>query len=257
MSSYIKSEFYRLIRNRATYLFIGICSVILMSSNVVLAAVKYAESDFPYATTGFSYGNIISSMNIVFLLCIMVGSMIFGNEHNNHTMKNCVSYGIPRGTIYFSKFMVEIVYSLIAFTIITGFHVISANLLLENSGPGTFTLLLHTLFACLPLLLSALATTNCFVFIIEGTGSGIAAIVGVLVAIPTVSNLLGMKFDFFAQLSKVLPWNLINAIDFEKYTLILPWEGNAGYRNYWLVGIIWMIGISLLGYVVFRKKEIK
>ena len=200
MSSYIKSEFYRLIRNRATYLFIGICSVILMSSNVVLAAVKYAESDFPYATTRFSYGNLNSSMNMVFLLCIMVGSVIFGNEHNNHTMKNCVSYGIPRGTIYFSKFIVEIVYSLFAFTIITGFHLISANLLLENSGPGTFTLLLHTLFACLPLLLSALATTNCFVFIIEGTGSGIAAIVGVLVAIPTVSNLLAMKFDFFSQL---------------------------------------------------------
>ncbi len=259
MSSYIKSEFYRLLRNKWTYLFVMICSLLMISSNIVLAAVNYAEINFSYATTRFSLANLYSSLSMVFILCIMVASMVFGNEHSNHTMKNSVSYGISRSTIYFGKLIVEITYALVSFVIITGLHTISAYVLLENSGPGEVELLLRNCFVCLPLLLFALATTNCFLFIIEATGGGIAAITGLLIALPLVSNLLGMKFRFFYNLSRVLPWNMINEIgvDSDTRSLLLYWEGAAGYRNYWLIGILQMIIVSLIGYIIFQKKEIK
>lgn len=259
MLSYIKSEFYRILHNKWTYLFIIICSALLISSNVVLAAVSYTESTFPYGNTAFSIGNFISSIAFVFILCITVASMIFGNENGNHTMKNSVSYGISRGTLYFGKLIVEIVYSVIAFVIITSFHVASAYLLLENSHAGEMMELGKMFVAGFPLFLFVLATANCFAFLMEGSGAAIGVDVGILIAFPIICSFLGMKFDIFHRLAAVLPWNIVNnmGIETDPYGLVLPWTGNAAYYNCWLAGMIQMLLVIILGFVIFRKKEIK
>jgi ABC-type transport system involved in multi-copper enzyme maturation permease subunit len=236
-----------------------ICSGLLISSNIVLAAVKAADARFPYATTKFSLANFYTSFAVVFFLCICIASLVFGNEYFNHTFKNNISYGITRGQIYFGKLIVEIIYSLTAFIVITGCHVASAYILLDNSGPEHLTLLLKTSVTVLPLLIYALAAANCFLFIIESTGAAIGAVIGLLLALPQISNLLGMKFTIFRMLSKILPFNMINNMgyDFEKCKLILPWEGAIGYYNYWIYGLAEFVIIMLIGFVVFRKKEIK
>jgi ABC-type transport system involved in multi-copper enzyme maturation permease subunit len=259
MSNYIKSEIYRVLHSLGTYMFIIICSALLISSNIVLFAVKCAEPDFPYATTAFSISNIISSFIFIFILCMTVGSMIFAKEHSNHTMKNSVSYGISRGTLYFGKLIVAILYSIVAFAIIVGLHVASAYLLLEHSNVNELEVLLRTSFVSLPLLLFALAATNCFSFIIEGSGAAIGAEVGLLIAFPIISQFLGMKFEVFRKLSKVLPWCMLNnlGLDMDSFTLVLPWAGNSGYYNYWLAGSVQMILITVIGLIIFRKKEIK
>lgn len=256
MLSYIKSEFYRIWHNKGSYLFIAICSLLLVSSNIILAAVKAAEPSFSYASTYFAFSTFYSSIIFVFFLCISVASIIFGNEHSNHTMKNSISYGINRGNIYFGKLIVEVAYAMIAFAIITGMDILTAYLLLENSGIEHLYLLLKVCFVVLPLLLCAIAVTNCFLFILESMGSAVGAVLGILLALPLVSNFLGMKFQVFALLAKVLPYNLLTKMDFdyEKIELILP--GN-GAIDYWLIGIIELIVFALVGFVVFRKKEIK
>ncbi len=259
MTSYLKSEFYRILHNMKSYLFIGICSLLLISSNVILAIVKYSDSTFKYANTDFAIRNYCGSIIFVFFLCVMVASMIFGNEHNNHTMKNSISYGISRGVIYFSKLIVEIVYSIAALIIITGMHIGSAYLLLENSSPRSLELLARACFVSIPLFLFVLATTNCFAFIIESSGAGFAATSGLIIALPIASNFLGMRFASIKKFAEILPLNLVNSIGINgtDYYIDLPWDGNAGYYNYWLAGLIQMVIIMLIGYVVFRKKEIK
>lgn len=258
MILYIKSEGYRILRNKWTYLFIGICSLLLLSSNIVLAVVKHSDSSFPYATTKFSLTNVNTSMSMVYLLCIMVSSMVFGNEHTNHTMKNNVSYGISRGTIYFGKLLVQIIYSVLAFAIIIGIHVLSSYLLLENSGISELSFLVRSCTASLPLFIFGLAVTNCFVFNIEGSGA-IAATSGIMIALPLVTNMLGMKFSLFSELGKILPWNILNDSSFDEVTksIIMYWSSNTGYRNCWVIGLVQLIIISLIGYLWFRKKEIK
>ncbi|HEY5585267.1 MAG TPA: ABC transporter permease [Ruminiclostridium sp.] len=259
MSSYLKSEFYRLIHYKWTYLFIGICSVLLLSSNIVLAVVRSTDSSFPYATTKFSFSNAYNNMPIVFILCIMLAIMIFGNEHNNHTMKNCVTYGIPRGTIYLGKFLVQIAYAIIAFMIIIGVHILSGYLLLENSGPKEFELLIRTSLACLPFFIFGLATTNAFVFILEGVGSAVSVSCGIMLAFPLICNLLGMRFQAFEKLGGFLPWNIMSSIEYNQaeHTLHMFWDTATGFRNCWVFGIIQTVLIVGIGYLLFRKKEIK
>jgi ABC-type transport system involved in multi-copper enzyme maturation permease subunit len=259
MLNYLKSEFYRILHNKVTYLFIIICSILLVSANVVLAAVKATDEKFPYATTKFSLGLFYSDFMMVLLLCIAVAAIIFGNEHNNHTMKNSISYGISRGKIYCGKLIVELLYAFAAFILITGIYIGSSYLLLENSGSGHLELLFETSFAVLPLLIFAVGATNCFLFLLESTGSSIGAVVGLLMGLPLVCNLLGMKFKLFADFANLLPYNMINAMQFDsdKYQLTLLWTGNAGYRNYWLIGIAELLLISWIGLLGFNKKEIK
>lgn len=258
MLLYIKSECYRLLRYKWTYFFIGICSLLLLSSNIVLAVVKQADKNFPYATTYFSFANVYSSLIMVYVLCMAVSGMIFGNEHANHTMKNSVSYGITRGTIYFGKLLVQIVYAIAAFAIIVGIHVISGYLLLENSGIQELRILLRACTASLPLLVFGLAASNCFTFNIEGSGA-IAASGGLMIALPLVCNALGMKFRLFQESAKLLPWNILSFAGKDEVTgsLVLYWTSDTGYRNCWVIGMVQMILISLIGFAWFKKKEIK
>ncbi|MGF7143134.1 ABC-type transport system involved in multi-copper enzyme maturation permease subunit [Anaerotaenia torta] len=257
MISYIKSETYRMLHNKGNYLFILICSALLISSNVVLAVVDGTSKNFPYANTNFSLGMLYTSLSMVFLLCISVTSIAFGNEYGNHTMKNSISYGISRGHIYFGKLISSILYAFVAFIVICGLYLLTGYGLLEHSHGPEMEILLKAVLAALPLFLYAVAVTNCFSFLLEGSGSAITAIVSTMLAFPYVCNLLGMKFQFFQMLAKILPWNLINNMDFNSSDLILPWEGATGYYYYWIAGVVQMLLFVILGYVVFRRKEIK
>jgi ABC-type transport system involved in multi-copper enzyme maturation permease subunit len=258
MINYIRSEFYRLLRNRGAYFFILVCSALITSAHVVLAAVAHKEAGFSYANTSFAFSLFFGSLPAVFLLCVTVVSIVFGNEYSNHTLKNSISYGISRGSIYFGKLIVEIIYAMIAFAIITGVDIGTAYLLLEDSGPDSLELLFKFSFVALPELLFSLAATNCFLFILESNGAAIAAIMGTTVAYPIVNQYLGLKFDIFAKLNTILPWNIINKINFDdKLQMIAPWAGKDGYTNCWLFGMLWMVIFVLIGFVVFRRKEVK
>lgn len=258
MRQYMKSEFYRVFHSYNSYIFIGVCSLLLLSSNVVLASVKYMDKTFPYATTYFSFANLYASFLAIYLLCVMIASMIFGNEYGNRTLKNSVSYGISRGAVYFGKLLVEVIYAGIAFVIISGVHLTSAYLLLENSGQGNLVLFFKTTFLCFPLLLFAIGASNCFIFLFDSTGTAISAIMGLLVALPLVSNLLGMKFDAIQKFADILPFNMIRNIDFDfhKLELILKWNENTWYY-YWMSGIIQMVIVVMAGFIIFNKREIK
>ncbi len=258
MNRYIKSELYRMLRMKGTYLFILISSLLLVSANIVLAAVKLSDKTFPYATTDFAFSNVEGNMLMILFLCIMVAVMVFSNEHNNHTMKNSISFGITRNTLYFGKFIVQILYALVAFIIIIGIEILSAYLLLSNSGTAALVLLLKTCFLCLPIFFLGLALTNCFAFTFEGTGATVSASIGVLLAIPLVTNLLGMKFRFFHKLSDIMPFNMVNSIDinFKEHTLTTIW-GADSFRNYWLIGILEMLLFIAIGYFAFKKREVK
>ncbi len=259
MINYIKSEIYRIFHNKSSYLFIIICSLLLMSSNILLAIMKHQDQTFGYATTNFAFSFVYSQMSILFILCIMVASITFGNEYGYHTMKNSVSYGINRKDIYLGKFIVQIIYAIAAFLIILGVYVLTGYLLLENTGSDDLRLLLMTALISLPQFIFAIAVTNCFLFAIDSSGAAIAASCGAMIVLPQLSNILGMKFVFFTKLRSVLPWNLMNSIgfDMDRHELKLNWELSEGYRNYWMFGLIQAILFIIIGYMVFHKKEVK
>ncbi|MEN6312878.1 MAG: ABC transporter permease [Clostridiaceae bacterium] len=259
MSNYFRSEIYRLIHNKWTYLFLGMCSMLLLASNIVLAAVKHTDSNFTYATTYFAFSFAYTSMQTVLLLCITVSFIVFDNEYKNSTMKNSITYGIQRGTIYFGKLFIQILYAIAAFVIIIGIHILSAYLMLENSGPNELEAYIRSCLACLPFFIFGLAAANTFAFLIEGTGGAVTASGTVIVAFPMVCNLLGKRFVIFNKLSELLPWNMIGSVKYDavKKVLLMYWDTDPGFLNCWVSGIIQAVLIVGIGYVLFRRKEIK
>lgn len=258
MSNYIKSEVYRILRYKWTYLFVIICSGLLLSMNIVLAAVKSHDAAFPYATTGFSFSYLYFNMSTLLLLTIAIGCMVFSNELNNHTIKNTISFGISRGTVYFSKFIMEILYAVIALLLITAIQVGSGYLLLEDSGIKELEIVLNTFVASFPLLISGLAVINFLLFTIESTGGAVAAAIGILLGLPTICNLLGMKFAFFKMAASILPYNILSEINKnEAGNLVMYWDTAKGMLNCWIIGGIMTILMLGIGYAIFKKMEIK
>ncbi len=258
MSRYIKSELYRLLHVKGTYLFVIINTLLLISSSILLASIKLSDSKFPYANTAFSFSMVVTSMIMVLFLCIVVSNNVFSNEYNNHTMKNSISFGMTRGTLYFGKLIVQVIYALIAFVIIIGVHIITAYLLLDNSDISNLKLLINVCIICLPLFLFSIGLTNCFAFFFEGTGATIGSTVGIMLALPLMSNLLAMKFEIFKKFAEILPYNMIQAIhfDFKTNTFTTLW-GADSYRNFWIIGLVEMLVFVIIGYIAFRKREVK
>ena len=258
MKLYLRSEIYRIFHRMNSYVFIGICTALLISSNIVLAALKHVDKKFPYATTFYSIANLYTSFLAIFLLCVLIGIMIFGNEYGYHTMKNSLSYGISRKSIYFGKLIIEIIYGVAAFTLISSIHIAAAFLLLEDSGSANLILFLKTVLYCLPLLLFSISATNCFIFLFESTGAAITAILSLLVVLPLIANLLGMKFEVIRRFADILPFNMIKntQFDFDKLDFVFKGSVNT-LSGYWISGIIQTAIVIIIGYCVFQKREIK
>ena len=259
MSKYLKSEIYRVFHNRGSYLFLLVCSIMMITSNVVLAAIKARDAAFPYATTKFSFMNIYANLPFLFMLTIAVGFMVFSNEFQSHTMKNTISFGITRRTVYCSKFIVEILYAVIALLIIMGVHIASSYLLLENSGIKRTVELLRALLAALPLLINGIAITNAMLFCIEGTGGAIGAAIGIMMGLPTVCSILGMRFDVFVKIGSYLPYNILSEVHFDEATgsMVTYWDTALGMGKCWMIGLAESLVVLLIGYYFFRKREIK
>ncbi len=258
MSSYLKSEFYRVIHSSWTYAFVAICSFLLLSSNVLLATMNSIDSNFLYGNTKFAYGNVYTSLGIVLILCIAVSNMVFGNEIGNHTLKNTISYGISRKSIFLGKLIVQVIYAAISLIIILTIYSISTELLLDSSGSAEFIRMLRACAAAFPLLVAGLTITNCFVFNMKSSGSVITAFI-IMAAVPFVVNILAMKFELFQTLAKYIPLNILNDgfFDEQTHTVKLYWDTTSGFITCWIVGIVWTLAFIIIGYSAFSKKEIK
>lgn len=92
-------------------------------------------------------------VEVVRNLNIVAENSSVGQEFKNNTLKNSISYGISRNQIYFSKFLVEIVIGTINLVLISASYIISAYIMLEDSGILHFNYLIRAIVACIPLFL--------------------------------------------------------------------------------------------------------
>lgn len=256
MLNYLKSELYHQIHRKAPYLFIIVCSALLIAMNVLLYAIKTQDPSFRYATTGFSYSNIYTNLYIIYFLCVSVCTMIFGNEYQYHTFKNSVSYGVSRSTVYIAKTLLQIIYSLIAFVIIIGCFIISGELLL--SGDGTEKLILiRSCFAGLPFFICAICICTAIFSVFESTGISVGAAAVIMLVIPIIIMQLAQKFEIFAQIMKYIPIAIMGDYEVGLGWFEPMWKTGGGMAHCYIVGLVEAAVFFIAGYTIFRKKEIK
>lgn len=254
MLNYIKSEMYRTVRNRNLKIFIGICVALLLSMVMILFYYRTAHG-FPYATTKFTMSFITSGMSTLLLLTIVVALIIDNNEYKNHTIKHTVSFGMNRMKMYFARFCAMLINSILVYIEIIAFLAITSFLFLNHAGFAvTMTEVLRVSLAAFPCLVAGIAMTYFFMMLFDNPTVSMVWIVGILLVLPKIMGLLGMKFDIFDTLVKYTPivclsanGKMISSIATD-VTSVLTTVG---------VGLGWSVAFLALGAIFFQKQELK
>lgn len=98
MLNYVKSELFRLKKNKILWAFIGIISLWIVTLPI-----------FMYSTPEDALGLIADSMIVVYALTIVIAIVVVLGEYKNGTIKNSLALGLSESKIYIGKIIASII----------------------------------------------------------------------------------------------------------------------------------------------------
>lgn len=259
MINYIRSEVYRNLRSKGNYLFIIGLMAFAVFLNVALWLFVKSDANFPYATTKYAFSSIYSSLQLLMIISSFTVSLILGEEYKNKTLKNTISFGVSRSSIYFSKLLISVIYSLIAGILVCGTFIITAYLLLENSGGEYIKILINSLIIAAPIFLFCITLTNSLYFIMDKEMNVSMVWIITVIVIPQLLAMIGRRNEIFNLIASYMPWNIVGDVSFNEVTkkLVLGWMTPEGVFKSVIVSIIGCLIFYFIGLEMFKKKEIK
>ena len=257
MLNYIKSELYRIRTSKGTYVMFVLFSVLVVLFNLMIYGFKIADSTFPYGTTKFSLGTLADSLQMLILICLVIASVVFAGEFKNNTIKNVVSFGISKTQMYIGKYIVTLLFAFILMPVVALMYALSAYLLLDNSGSQYLILFIKALVINLPIFISCITLGMALFFAVQNEVTGYWIWGTIIVIVPMVLALIGMKVDLLADIAKWLPWNLVASGEMTDTGYVYEWCTYSGAVKSIISGVGFSIVFFIIGITTFRKTEIK
>lgn len=258
MMNYIKSELYRISITKPFHFFVDGCTALLVAMNVLLRVLKHYYPDFQYATTGYAFSMVTTSFNVVLILTLFVGNMVFADEHKNRTWLNSIAAGYSRRALFLGKVIAGMLVSLISLIFALLVFVGSAYLLLENSGTEVLLELLRGIVLNLPVFAAGEIGVYALLSIMPTKDAGAWTWIGIIMVFPMICGMLGMKFEIF---STIKAWCLISVASAVGVTEtgfpVMAYMTGEGMLRCLVSGFVG-IGIFLaLGLAGISRKEFK
>lgn len=248
MINYMKSENYRLLRKKGLYITSVICFVLISAAAAVLSFLGQHETGFPYATSVFFYSNVISSSLLILIVAFIFNLSLTGKD--TYLIKQSISFGVSRSTIFWSKLILTLGYFLIICAI--------GILLVIGLGENLFIEEEHSIrnfliasLNMLPLILSGFFMIHMLKMLKVGD---VYIFVMLLFIFIFSGDLLRMMFRAFSgldELYKYAPSTLLddNLMDFANQAV------QFDYR-YWVAGIVISVVSLFIGAKRFAKQNI-
>ncbi|MCE4958010.1 ABC transporter permease [Macrococcoides caseolyticum] len=249
MMNYMRSEAYKLFKIRGIYITYAICISLLILAALTLYYFGHNGEYFPYYRADFYYNNVFG----VWLFIALIGSIIntfLTNKESKRVLKQSISYGITRTTIYFSKYFV----SLIAFTILCIISIIvmvtCAHLLFPKDIRATDEFLL-SLINFAPIILGTFSLMHALNMTIQRESLATIISVFILMGISTIAYILmniNQSFEIFYKLTpKVLSDRVLS--EYMNHQVELS-------ADFWISSFV-ITGLCIwLGYIKFNKQDI-
>ena len=208
-----------------------------------------------------SFGECLSLL-IPFLatglyLAVVVADVVFSDQYKTGTLKNEVSYGIPRWRIYLGKLITAAGAGLLLVFLTLLVHAVLCRLLIP-AGPEDWApvqTFLFRLVSAVPLWLGSLALAMAAMFNIAHTIPMMALVLTVLMGLgPVFRGLIGLGVDWLSALAGAL----------YRLTLTAPLDLGAAalwdpaYLGWcWGVGLLWTAGCTAAGLALFARRDIR
>lgn len=244
MVKYLNAELYK-VRHRV-YPF-GFLAVILGGITALFLLVKL-EGNMNVAAEDMLH---ILGVALIFGLFLVVAicDMVFSDQYKFNTLKNEVSYGLPRLRIYFGKLAAAMIMSVLLCAVIVAYYMALTMLLFPMMGE-TEEILRWTgeqFLQALPLWLGGLGLFQALLFTMKGSTSATVVYFLVVGSLDSVIKLLALLVPSLMELAQKALSCLLQT----------PFNGTeVDIPHAWLVGMGWLVVSTVVGAVVFQKREI-
>lgn len=186
MVNYIRAEFYKVFRRRYTWITLV---VLLALEALMVAGWMFTNSHGNHVDFYTGAGMLCVMLALGFYATLLTCDMVFADQYKNGTMKNEVSFGIPRTRIYLGKFLVSLAVSLLFMAVMAAFYLGLCYLALFHDPEAdavAMQMVGYCLLTALPLWVGVLACTCAFRFLIKSDLWASVASVCVFAVIPPV-----------------------------------------------------------------------
>lgn len=271
MCNQIRAEFYKVWRRRETYILLGIIVLLITAVVLLLWYVQgqNASSDDPIDFNIIFAIMILPSAFTAGLFMLPWGVQVaFNDQYKHGTLKNEVSFGLSRTSIYLSRWITSLIMCIIFVVIAVALYVLgnmltfgfatdSTLMALTTGGNITFVesliLLGQSMLYVLPLWMGGMSLCLMFSFIFNSANIAAVCYFFVILGLDAALDLMGnFVHPFFHTLyDHTLPIPILEIAG----TTSAP--SAEGYLSAWLVGMGWTIVTTVIGLILFNRREIK
>lgn len=253
MRNYLHAEFYK-VTHRTAYTG-GFFGVMFALEAAMLLLLKFASG-----SADNTFGDVVFVLTMTLSLgtwmTLLMCDMVFSDQYKNNTLKNEVSYGLPRARIYLGKLLTAIGLAVAACALIFIFYLALGRLLFPVDGADDmrslseiFAMLGRDLATAFPVWLGALGYFQMLLFVMKGSTSA------------TVAFVLTLSLDQALQIAGLFLPKLAAGFNAVRACLLSAPMGTitSGVPNIfmgWIVGMAWLLLSTAVGVAVFQKREI-
>ena len=258
MRNYIKSEWYRVTHTPTIYVFTGILAGLALLLNLALWFLDKVDPTFPYGTVAFSLSNLVCLLEVLFFVGVILVDLLFVGDKKNGSLKNSVAFGISRTDIFLGKCVVGAFVSMISLVVIMAVYLGSAKLLLiPGVEPAAARITLQGVACMLPMAVASeiLILAMCILFEKEIVAT--IAWYAVMVGIPQICFVFGLKFDSVAKLAAWMPHNYLSSeilVNVSGWNCL--WQTPEGVAKCLISGFIGLMVFLAYGLLVSKKQEV-
>lgn len=251
MRNYLAAECFKVFRRKYLYVALAVCVAL---EGVLLGGTWLSCSWGNTSITFYSTAIMVATMLTFGLYATLVtGDMVFSDQYKHTTLKNEVSYGIPRTRIYLGKLAVSVLVAVIACVVLVGFYLAGCWILFPHGGEDGQALALvgYCLAGALPLWLAAQAVVMACYFHVRSSTMASFLGVGILAVLPLILQVFGLifhpAFEVLRQFTPIVMMDNLKNTAFDSGYIALCWA----------TGLVWFAGATALGLGLFQKKEIR
>ncbi|MYL56774.1 ABC transporter permease [Virgibacillus halodenitrificans] len=248
MINYIKSENYRLLRKKGLYITSLASLLLITAAAYVLHFLGENEANFPYATSIFFYSNVIAGSLLIIIVAFVFNQALTGRDTS--IIKQSVSFGVSRNTIFWSKLLLTLGYFLFLCAIGLVLMIVLGENLLFSEGESIGNFLLASL-NMLPLILAAFSIIHMLKMLEVGDLYTLILLLFVFMFSGDFLRLLFRPVAGLQEVYKYAPSSLLN----ENLMDFMDYKASLDYR-YWIVGIVILLVSLTIGARRFAKQNI-
>jgi ABC-2 type transport system permease protein len=247
MINYLKSELYRLLRKKSVYFFLILCLIVPL----IMTVMTLSANSENYTNTEFVFRFVQNASSILIFIAPIIINLIQMDDFSDGTFKNMISFGLSRKTIFIGKWLLSVLFLLVAGILAYLSLTIGVFALLPNSGSSSYNSFNASMLGLLPLVLAAVTVSHCICFLSGKTMMHALVYIFLMMLLPEF-------YYMYANMEPVL-MAFVNKVPLFPYAALNDklWQQQNGYLLCWALGLVYMFSAFLLSYRQVEIKEFK